>query len=55
MQCVDFRALFVSIKLGAMSFFFDKWLDHVVVRAYSRGTNDKSFDRWDIFASGKIV
>ena len=50
-----FSRLVCFHKVGRDVIFFDKWLDHVVVRAYSRGTNDKSFDRWDIFASGKIV
>ena len=42
-------------KVGHDVICFDKWLDHVFVRACSRGTNDKSIDRFDIFASDKIM
>ena len=45
---VDFRTLFVYIKLGMTSFV-------LVVHAYSHRTNDKLIDHFDIFASGKII
>ena len=50
-----FSPLVCLNKVGRDVICFDKWLDHVVVRAYLRRTNDKLIDRFDIFASGKIL
>ena len=50
-----FSRLVCLDKVAREVICFDKWFDPVVVRAYLRGTNDKSFDRLNIFASSKIM